>query len=97
MSSPLRPFTGALIGIAVVGLAAGLSHAQTPKPTANEIAKIRACATKYADNLDDGERQCLFNLFAESCMGKPEEAQKTVVVDCYRIKDSIWDGLLNKN
>lgn len=30
-------------------------------------------------------------------MGKPDEAQKTVVVDCYRIEDLIWDGLLNEN
>ena len=97
MSSPLRLFAGALICIAGFGLAADPSQAQTRKATANEIGKIRACATKYADNLDDGERRCLFNLVAEPCMGKPEEAQKTVVVDCYRIEDSIWDGLLNEN
>jgi len=30
-------------------------------------------------------------------MGKPEEAQKSVVVECYLVENSIWDGLLNEN
>jgi uncharacterized protein YecT (DUF1311 family) len=97
MKSPLRQFIVVLISIAGLGLAAEASQAQTRKPTANEIARIRACATKYADNLDDGERQCLFNLVAEPCMGKPEEAQKAIVVDCYLVENSIWDALLNEN
>ena len=97
MRSPLRLFIAALICIAGLGLAAQPGQAQTRKATANEAAKIRDCATKYADNLDEGERQCLFNLVAEPCMGKPEEAQKAVVVECYRVENSIWDGLLNEN
>ena len=97
MISPLRPFIVALICIAGLGLAVQPGQAQTRKPTAGEITKLRACAAKYADNLDDGERQCLFNLVADPCMGKPEEAQKAVVVECYLVENSIWDALLNEN
>lgn len=97
MRSPLRHLIVALICVAGLGLAADPSQAQTRKPSANEIARIRACAAKYADNLDDGERQCLFNLVADPCMGKPEEAQKAVVVECYLVENSIWDALLNEN
>jgi uncharacterized protein YecT (DUF1311 family) len=97
MRSPLRQLIVGLICVAGLGLAADPSQAQTRKPSANEIARIRDCAAKYADNLDDGKRQCLFNLVADPCMGKPEEAQKAIVVDCYLVEDSIWDALLNEN
>lgn len=97
MRSALRPFIVALICIAGLGLAVQPSEAQTRKPSAKEIATIRDCATKYADNLDDGERQCLFKLVADPCMGKPEDAQKAVVVECYLVENSIWDALLNEN
>lgn len=97
MRSSLRLLIVALICIAAPGLAVQPGNAQTRKPTASEINRIRACAAKYADNLDDGERQCLFNLVADPCMGKPEEAQKAVVVECYLIENSIWDALLNEN
>jgi uncharacterized protein YecT (DUF1311 family) len=83
--------------MAGLGLSAEPSQAEMRKPTAREIASIRDCVTKYADDLDEGERKCLFNLVAEPCMGKPEEAQKAVVVDCYRVENSIWDSLLNEN
>ena len=74
------------------GLAAQSSHAQTRKPTAKEIASIRDCAVKNKDNLDDGERACLFKLVADPCADKQANAG-----DCYRIEAAIWDGLLNEN
>ena len=81
-----------------LGLAAESSHAQTRKPTASEIASIRDCATRNKDNLDEGERQCLFNLVAQRCIDKPSgAADNSTVVDCYRIENLIWDGLLNDN
>jgi len=73
-----------------------LGRAQARKPTANEVASIRDCATKNKDNLDEGERRCLFNLVAERCV-KRGGATKSIEVDCYRIENSIWDGLLNDN
>jgi uncharacterized protein YecT (DUF1311 family) len=81
-----------------LGFAAQSSHAQTRKPTANEIAAIRDCATRNKDNLDEGERQCLFNLVAQHCIDKPYgDASDSTAVDCYRIENLIWDGLLNDN
>ena len=101
MRSSFNPaFRAALICVLQLGLslAAELSHAQTRKPTAHEIASIRDCATKNRDDLDEGERRCLFNLVAEPCIKKPlGEADKSIVVDCYLIENSIWDGLLNDN
>jgi uncharacterized protein YecT (DUF1311 family) len=48
--------------------------------------------------LDEGERQCLFNLVAQRCINKPlGDASDSIVVDCYRIENLIWDGLLNDN
>jgi uncharacterized protein YecT (DUF1311 family) len=94
------PLRAALICILQLGLgfAAESSHAQTRKPTATEIASIRDCATRNKDNLDEGERQCLFNLVAQRCIDKPlGAADDSTVVDCYRIENLIWDGLLNDN
>jgi uncharacterized protein YecT (DUF1311 family) len=94
------PLRAALICILQLGLgfAAESSHAQTRKPTASEIASVRDCASKNKDNLDEGERQCLFNLVAQRCIDKPSgAADDSTVVDCYRIENLIWDGLLNDN
>jgi uncharacterized protein YecT (DUF1311 family) len=74
------------------------ARAQTRKPSANEIASIRACATRNKDNLEDGERRCLFRLVAQPCMGKqPDNASEHVAADCFRMEGAIWDGLLNEN
>ena len=101
MRSPLNPpLMAAMICILQLGLsfAAEPSQAQTRKPTAREIASIRDCVTRNKDDLDEGERRCLFNLVAEPCIGNPSAAaDKAMEVDCYRIEDSIWDGLLNDN
>jgi uncharacterized protein YecT (DUF1311 family) len=100
MMSAFNPaLRAALICILQLALsfAAEVSHAQTRKPTANEIALIRDCATRNKDDLDKGERQCLFNLVADRCIGKRAAAPDVVVADCFRMETSIWDGLLNEN
>ena len=85
----------ALFKAALVGaLGFGFAAAQSRKPTAAETAAIRNCATKNADNLDDGERQCLFNLVAQPCIDKSSHATIAEVY-CYETEASIWDGLLN--
>jgi uncharacterized protein YecT (DUF1311 family) len=90
---------GALICVLQLGLgvASDLSHAQTRKPAATEIAAIRNCAIKNGDNLDDGERQCLFNLVAQPCIDKAGNGSNAGTADCYRIEGAIWDGFLNDN
>ncbi len=40
----------------------------------------------------------LFNLVAQPCINKQSrDPDKSIVVDCYRIENSIWDRLLNDN
>jgi uncharacterized protein YecT (DUF1311 family) len=101
MRSPFSPaLRTALICLLQLSLsfATELGHAQTRNPTATEITSIRDCATRNKDNLDEGERQCLFNLVAQRCINKPlGDASDSTVVDCYRIENLIWDGLLNDN
>jgi uncharacterized protein YecT (DUF1311 family) len=92
------PFTAASICALALSFAAQPCQAQSRKPTAKEFASIQHCVTRNADDLDEGERQCLFKLVAEPCIGKPlGAAADAIVADCYRIENSIWDGLLNDN
>ena len=87
-----------LLGLTIVwALAADSAHAQTRKPTAQEVAAIRNCAAQYKDNVDEGERQCVFNLVADPCTKKPEAASTFGTSDCYRVEWVIWDNLLNEN
>jgi uncharacterized protein YecT (DUF1311 family) len=80
----------------LLGLAA--AHAQDRKPTAQQVAAIRDCATKYKDNLDEGERQCLFRLIATPCINQPGgTATDSTMADCYQIEGMIWDDLRNDN
>jgi uncharacterized protein YecT (DUF1311 family) len=89
----------ALICVLGLGLAAEPSQAQTRKPTAREIAAIRDCAARHGeDDLDEGERRCLFNLVADPCAKKaPGMATTANELDCFRIEETIWDDLLNEN
>jgi uncharacterized protein YecT (DUF1311 family) len=88
-----------LIGSLVlsVSLAAGPGHAQSRKPTEREVAAIRDCAKKSMENLDAGERRCLFNLVATPCIKKLKVASDHATVDCYDLEGLIWDDLLNLN
>ncbi|MBU6461759.1 MAG: DUF1311 domain-containing protein [Bradyrhizobium sp.] len=80
------------------GVAAETARAQTRKPSANEIVSIRTCATRNKDNLENGERLCLFRLVAQPCMGKqPDNASEQAAADCFGMEGAIWDGLLNEN
>ena len=98
MRAQFNPLLAAAIGFLGLGLAVEPGQAQTRKPTAKEIASIRDCSAKYVENLDEGERQCLFNLVADPCTKTPPgEANEVAVADCYRLETSIWDGLLNEN
>jgi uncharacterized protein YecT (DUF1311 family) len=101
MRSPFNPLLPAgLIFVLQLCLCfvAEPSRAETPGPAAGETAAIRQCATRNRDNLDDGERECLFNLVAEPCIKKASDAaDNATVVSCYRTEALIWDGLLNDN
>ena len=73
------------------------AHAQSRQPTAQEAAAIRDCATKYRDDLDAGEQQCLFKLVAAPCIGQPGSMAEAAAADCYDIEGAVWDRLLNEN
>jgi uncharacterized protein YecT (DUF1311 family) len=72
-------------------------EAQTRKPMPREVATIRDCAKKYETNVDEAERQCLFNLVSTPCTDTPEGSSNVGTADCFRIEWKIWDDLLNEN
>lgn len=80
-----------------LSLVAEPSHAQSRKPTPQEVAAVRDCVNKNKDNIDEGERQCLFSLVADRCIGDVGAAPDRKLTDCYEIEGSIWDDLLNQN
>lgn len=88
-----------LPGLAVVllGLSMQSAAAQMRKPTAHEVTAIRNCASKYQDDVDEGVRQCVFNLVATPCTNTREGSSNLGTADCYRVEWVIWDNLLNEN
>ena len=87
-----------LMTVALLAVAASApAHAQSRKPTAREATAIRDCATKDKDDIDIGERKCLFKLVAEPCIGPLGAASDGRMADCYQIEGAIWDELLNEN
>ncbi len=88
----------ACLVIVVVAAAPETGHAQDDKPTAQQIAAIRACAEKNQDDVTEAERQCLFNLVAEPCQEHTDGGQSTFgMAACFRLEAFIWDDLLNAN
>jgi uncharacterized protein YecT (DUF1311 family) len=85
------------LAIVVSGMPLTGTYAQTHRPTAQEVAAIRNCATQYQDDVDEGERQCLFNLVATPCTKTREGSSNLGTADCYRVEWVIWDNLLNEN
>ena len=86
-----------LLAVVMLVAAATDAQAQSRKPTAPEVAAIRACAAKIKDDIDKTERDCLFKLVAERCIGDLGAASNNKMADCYQIEGAIWDGLLNEN
>ena len=85
------------LAISLLGVPLAGAYAQTHKPTAQEVAAIRNCAAKYQDDVDEGERHCVFNLVATPCTNTREGSSNVGTADCYRVEWVIWDNLLNEN
>ncbi len=85
--------------IVLAGVQSGAAYAQTRKPTANEVAAIRNCASKHQDDgdVETAVRECVFNLVAEPCTQMPENTSTQATANCYRVEWAIWDNLLNEN
>ena len=84
------------MSVRVLAVGATCRGANT-QATAQEVAAIRNCATKYRDDVDEGERQCVFNLVATPCANTREGSCNIGMADCYRVEWVIWDNLLNEN
>jgi len=90
----MRFALGCLVA-AMLALIAAPASAQTSKPTARESAAIRDCAAKAQDDVDAGERSCLFKLVADPCVAAARN--DVAEADCFRTETAIWDALLNDN
>jgi uncharacterized protein YecT (DUF1311 family) len=90
----MRFVWGCLIAAALALIAAPAS-AQAQKPTARQSAAIRDCAAKAKDDVDAGERKCLFKLVAAPCVAAARN--DVAEADCFRTEAAIWDSLLNDN
>ena len=60
------------LAILLSGVSLAGAYAQTRKPSAQEVTAIRNCAAKYQDDVDEGERHCVFNLVATPCTNTRE-------------------------
>jgi uncharacterized protein YecT (DUF1311 family) len=89
--------TALALAIILAGMQLTCAQAEPRKPTAQEVTAIRNCATKYRDDLDAVERECLFKLVGDPCTNTPEGSSNVGTADCYRLETSIWDDLLNEN
>ena len=69
--------------------------AQTRAASPKDVAAIRGCAERFAENVTEGERQCLFALVADPCSKSRQSGAGPT--ECYRIEQGIWDELLNDN
>ncbi len=73
----------------------GNGLAQTRAASPKDVAAIRGCAERFAENVTEGERQCLFALVADPCSKSRQSGAGPT--ECYRIEQGIWDELLNDN
>jgi uncharacterized protein YecT (DUF1311 family) len=85
--------------LSLAALAAALFCGAPPAIAAgnDDTAAIRACATKYADNVDDAERHCIFAIVADPCTMTPANQTTAATTECYNRERKIWDDLLNEN
>ena len=86
-----------LIATAAVALVCGAPHARAQSlATARDVAAIRSCAEKYADNVNEAEQRCIFAVFADPCTKQRGQSSQRAIA-CYRAEQDIWDDLLNQN
>jgi uncharacterized protein YecT (DUF1311 family) len=85
------------VAVLALGLVAERAYAQTRKPTAKEVAAIRDCAKKNADDPFEAERRCVFALVAAPCTETRAGQSNLGMADCHRVEQAIWDDLLNEN
>src|SRR5712664_3865712 len=66
---PMLPRPARIAALAAI-MAACLAHdgaAQGARGTRKDASAIRACADKYAQNINEAERRCIFAIVVEPC------------------------------
>ncbi len=87
-----------LAALAAAALLSGAPSASAQSAaTGRDVAAIRACAEKYADNLEEGERWCVFALVSDPCTKRPGGQSTQGTAECFRAEQGIWNDLLNEN
>ncbi|HEY2136334.1 MAG TPA: lysozyme inhibitor LprI family protein [Xanthobacteraceae bacterium] len=71
--------------------------AQTAQATPKDVAAIRGCAEKYAQNVNEAERRCIFTIVGDPCTKTRLGQSSQGAASCYRIEQEIWDEILNEN
>jgi len=86
---------------ALAAIMAGcLAHdgaAQGAGATRKDASAIRACADKYAQNINEAERRCIFAIVVEPCTKTRIGQSSQGASACYHVEQDIWDELLNEN
>src|SRR5690348_12822642 len=86
------------VGIAAVAILSGVGSGLAQSVASpKDAAAIRACAEKHADNVDDGERRCIFTLVSDPCLKRRDMRPDASRAECFRAEQAIWDELLNEN
>ncbi len=83
-------FRSLVVLVGVIATASAAS-AQDKKPGPKEVAAIRACASKNAEDVDAAEQRCVFRLVATPCTKRPDAGTTIGMADCYRVEQMIWD------
>ena len=90
----IRPVVVAALAAVLCGAPAAMAQSvATPK----DAAAIRGCAQKYADNINEAERRCIFAIFVDPCTKRRSGQSSQGTAACYRAEQEIWDVLLNEN
>ncbi len=87
-----------MAAFAAVALLCGAAPGFAQSPVgARDVAAIRGCADKYAENVDEGERRCVFALVSDPCVKRRETQPDASRAECFRAEQAIWDEILNDN
>ena len=87
----------AAFAAAMVGCLAHDGAAQGARATRKDASAIRACADKYAQNVNEAERRCIFAIVVEPCTKTRVGQSSQGASACYHVEQDIWDELLNEN
>jgi uncharacterized protein YecT (DUF1311 family) len=82
---------------AAVCCASQMCAAQTRPTSPRDAAAIRSCAEKYADNVTEAERRCIFAIVVDPCTKTKTGQSSQGAAGCYRGEQEIWDEMLNEN